>query len=148
MGLFSTTTHHHSHDNRTVFPNKIEVTEKRAPTDESLRLVQEMEDKVKATMLAKLTIQSNVVSAVAIVYYKALPYDKTTYHIKFNLNGKDYKIEHDIDNWQWNVELRDMWGGFGNQAVFKLFHKTLSEIIAIELMKQSPDFMNELGKNQ
>lgn len=35
---------YHTHDNRTIFPNTININEHRAPTDESVKILQEMEN--------------------------------------------------------------------------------------------------------
>lgn len=42
-------------DNRTVFPSSIEITEKRAPTDDSVRLLNEMQDKAVFNIICKIS---------------------------------------------------------------------------------------------
>ena len=46
-------------DNRTIFPGTIEVTEKRAPTDESVRLLNEMQDKAASNIICKVSNEKN-----------------------------------------------------------------------------------------
>ena len=41
-------------DNRTVFPSTLEITEKRAPTDDSVRLLNEMQDKAVSNIICKI----------------------------------------------------------------------------------------------
>jgi hypothetical protein len=46
-------------DNRTIFPNTIEVIEKRAPTDDSVRLLNEMHDKAVSNIICKISNDRN-----------------------------------------------------------------------------------------
>lgn len=43
------------YDNRTIFPNTVEITEKRAPTDDSVRLLNEMQDKAVSNIICKIS---------------------------------------------------------------------------------------------
>lgn len=43
------------YDNRTIFPNTIEITEKRAPTDDSVKLLNEMQDKAVSNIICKIS---------------------------------------------------------------------------------------------
>lgn len=43
------------YDNRTIFPNTIEITEKRASTDDSVRLLNEMQDKAVSNIICKIS---------------------------------------------------------------------------------------------
>ena len=66
---------------------------------------------------------------------------KINFHIRFELNGHEYNIKDSIDKFEWSREISNSYMKLGNEHIFKIFHKYLSEIIAKELMMQSPDFM-------
>lgn len=46
-------------DNRTIFPSSIEITEKRAPTDDSVRLLNEMQDKAVSNIICKVSNETD-----------------------------------------------------------------------------------------
>ena len=48
-----------NYDQRTIFPDKIEVIEKRAPTDESVRLLNEMQEEATNNILCKISNERN-----------------------------------------------------------------------------------------
>lgn len=98
MGLFSTT-HVHRHETVDSGPSKIEVTEKKAPTDESVRLLNEMQEKAVQNIIDTVHLTNNVVDGVAIAYSNShrSGIDQTEYQIKFKLNGRDIFIKNTIN---------------------------------------------------
>lgn len=124
----------------------VDVNVKRAPTDESISLLNEFTKKAKDNIIHTVHIQENYLKAIAIYYKDEILSNRTHFHLKFNLNGKEYLIEDSVDNWEWrNIELKK-WNGLGNEVIFKALHKKFSEIIAEELMKNCPDFIDEVLK--
>lgn len=138
MGLFSTT-HHHT---KTVsVPYEKNITINRAPTDKSVQLLNEMQEKAQQNIIATIKIEQNFLRAVAIYFQDEIIKDRVIYHIKFELNGKEYQIKDYVDNFEWRKEISESYMGLGNEVIFKALHKKFSEMIAMELMKQSTDFL-------
>ena len=85
---------YHHHDDSVKFPSEIKITEKRAPTDESVKLLKEMESKALDNLILKVSeTRSNRFSfEVFFTRYADFNsfYSKGCMIIKFNCNGKDY----------------------------------------------------------
>lgn len=67
------------------------VTEKRAPTDESIRLLREMENKAKEEVIKSISLPSNEFSGVVHLMRDHLSC-QTNVVVLFKLNGKDHKV--------------------------------------------------------
>lgn len=65
---------------------KISVEEKRAPTDVSIQLLREMEDKARKEVIGSLTIQGNNFSAVVFECWDPIFFNKI-YRVVLELNG-------------------------------------------------------------
>ena len=144
MGLFSTTHHHHTKTVSVPYEKNVTVYEHKAPTDKSLELLNEMQKKAQRNIITTIKIEENFLKAVAIYYRDEMMMDRMTYHIRFELNGKEYKIEDYIDGFEWRQEMSKSYMGLGHETIFRALHKKFSEVIAYELMKQSPDFLRSV----
>jgi len=92
MGLFSTThIHQQRHTEYVPYTEKVEVTEKRAPTDLSVKLLNEFEEKAKANIIAKVHLNNSFIDGVVVVYRNDIIHDRFEYGLKFKLNGKEIK---------------------------------------------------------
>lgn len=79
--------HHHSHSHRT------EVVEKRAPTDESVRLLAEMEAAARARVLQSIRLRDCPMDAVLQI--EQLPEkDEMLCRIVAKLGGRQLVVEH------------------------------------------------------
>ena len=77
-----------------AFPYEKTVHEHRAPTDDSVKLLREMESELKANLLTKFTM-NNPFQAIAYVHRSELSFGYTvTWGIK--LNGKEFNGEYII----------------------------------------------------
>lgn len=148
MGLLSTTKHYHSKTEYVPYCKEVNITENKAPTDESVRLLNEMEEKARQNIIATIKIDENFLKAIVIYYRDEMITNRMIYHIKFELNGKEHKIEDFIDNFEWRQEFSKSYMGLGNETIFRLLHKKFSEMVAMELMRQSPDFLNLIAGGQ
>ena len=145
MGLFSTTHHHHTKTVSVPYEKNVTVHEHKAPTDKSVELLNEMQEKAQRNIITTIKIEENFLKAVVIYYRDEMVMDRMTYHIRFELNGKEYMIEDHIDNFEWRQEMSKSYMGLGNEVIFRALHKKFSEMVANELMKQSPDFLRSLA---
>lgn len=71
------------------------IVEKKAPTDESIRLLNEFEEKARANIIAKVVVDDNTINGVAIAYTRpyATASDTGEIHFKFKINGKEYTFK-------------------------------------------------------
>lgn len=79
------------------YPQEINVTHKHAPTDESVKLLKEFEEKAELKLIKSFQCKFNELYASVFIFREYL---NTIINIKFNLNGKEYihKITvNDID---------------------------------------------------
>ena len=75
------------------------VTEKRAPTDESVRLLREMESKAKEEVIKSISLPSNEFSGVVHLMRDYLSC-QTKVVVLFKLNGKDHKVPISLDDFK------------------------------------------------
>lgn len=90
-------------DNRTVFPSSIEITEKRAPTDDSVRLLNEMQDKAVSNIICKITNDTDNAFKWEAYFINVVSVDFLQAGIlvlSLVVNGRKYekkvKVKHDL----------------------------------------------------
>lgn len=76
--------------------SKVEVIEKKAPTDESIRLLKEMEEKTIASVINSIKVANNSFNGI-VVHARKQSLDDSELWIKFKFNGKDCVIRQDVD---------------------------------------------------
>lgn len=86
------------------YPQEVNVTEKRAPTDESVKILMEMETRVRDRFVKAFIFEDNPFNG-AIVIYK----DPRTYRLcgdaVFKINGKEHRVEVEVDDFVVNNKL-------------------------------------------
>jgi hypothetical protein len=75
------------------------ITEKRAPTDESVRLLREMENKAKEEIIKSISLPSNEFSGVVHLMRDALSC-QIKIAILFTLNGKSHRVDVLLNDFQ------------------------------------------------
>lgn len=141
MGLLSTT-----HHRKEIVPyeKSVTVNEHRAPTDKSVELLNVFEEKARETIIYKAKIEQNHLKAIAVYYQDDIVSNRIHFHVKFELNGFETLISDFVDGFEWKSELSELYFGFGHLTIFKKVHKKLSEMITLNLMEKSPDFVGGL----
>ena len=85
---------YHHHDDSVKFPSEIKITEKRAPTDESVKLLKEMESKALDNLILKVSETRSNRFSFEVFFTRYADFNsfcsKGCMIIKFNCNGKDY----------------------------------------------------------
>ena len=150
MGLFSTEHHHHHRHTDTVsvpYEKTVTIKEHRAPTDISVALLNEFTEKARLNIINKVVIEQNHIKAVAIYYTDDIVGNRINFDVRFVLNGIETTISDHVDKYDWDNSLMSSYFGFGIKEIFEKVHKKLAEMIALDLMKQSPEFMEELKRN-
>jgi len=148
MGLFSTTHHHTTKTVGIPYEKTVTVNEHRAATDESIRMLNEMQEKAKDNIIHTIKIEENYLKAIAVYYHDPLIIDRLEFYLKFKLNGKEYCINDHINKMDWRKEALTGYTGLGHEYIFKVLHKKFSEMIAEELMSQSPEFLSSITKTR
>lgn len=118
-------THYHSGS------SKIEVTEKKAPTDESIRLYDEFLEKAKGQLVHSVVVDTNVLKGAVFCFKNNFMSFSYTCFIKFLLNGKEYKLEVTVD------PKKARWEADPKNELIKMLYKSISESIAQELIKEN-----------
>lgn len=97
MGLFSTS-HFHSSDNSTHirYPDTVNVHEHKAPTDESIRLMEEMHDKALKNIIAKVKVDDNLVKGECFLLNQPWNDNELKMIFKFKINGTEFNIEREF----------------------------------------------------
>jgi len=69
MGLLSSSYHSHSHDNSTHIksPDTVKVHEHKAPTDESIKLMEEAHNKAIENIIAKVKVEDKDGNEIYII---------------------------------------------------------------------------------
>lgn len=98
MFNFETVIPHHHHTSNTF------ITEKRAPTDDSVKLLVEFERAAKEKIVKAQELDNNVISAVVwhLNDYLSL---KKKFNILIKLNGETITIEHSVDPILTNAQI-------------------------------------------
>lgn len=105
-------------------PYEKTVVEKRAPTDDSIRLYDEIKEKAYNSILGTIEIRDNSLNVVAILYEDFLAYHKVCKY-RLKLNGKE--ITGEIRSSE--VDLQD------RQALLQEIVDKASRHIAVEILK-------------
>jgi hypothetical protein len=77
---------------QTVYENKT-VHEHRAPTDKSVELLKEFEEKAESKLVERIIIDNNIMGDI-LVFEDAMV---RSVRMRFKLNGRDYEIEDKQD---------------------------------------------------
>jgi hypothetical protein len=113
-------------------------------TEETLKLLNGMREKVISNIVETVIVQDNTVNAISIQFQDEIMAQRTVFYIKFALNGKTYTTKSHIDNSDWNDKVRSVSKEHGAKIVADLLIQTFSKAVAEELIKQSPNFYRSL----
>lgn len=118
----------YSYNNRTCpHSMNVSITEKRAPTDESLRLLKEMQEKTFKEVNNSIVLDNNVFKGIIYFHNDMLTFTKNL-KVVFDWNGK--RIIHDS---KIPVFIKD------DVEIVSLVVKELSETIAREILNNTID---------
>lgn len=127
----------HIYENKTQYVDRnVTVKEYRAPTDESVKLLNEMTDKALNNIVQNFNTSNNCLQMTGAVYMDERLQQKS-FLLKFTLNGKDHKLRVDVDGWECLTQ---------QQMVGKVYTK-VCEKLTEELMKPLLDELNRIGGN-
>ena len=84
------------HTHRTHVHNTTKVTEKRAPTDESVRLLKEMEQEARSKLIESIAVYGDNKFNCTLAIEDNIMSLKSTLIVKFILNGDSHTLEIDL----------------------------------------------------
>lgn len=113
------------------------VNEHRAPTDESIKILNEMQEKAKDNIIKSIKIEENYLKAVGIYTQQDSINRDLSYCLRFILNGKEYLIKDEIKGDDLNNILSEKFYALGHEGVYIKLHKVFSNAIAEHLLKNS-----------
>lgn len=140
--IYNSTTIHRGQD--TI---KVDVKEFKAPTDDSIRILSEMEEKMRNRVLAIVPVEDNVLKGSVIYYSDQMISNRILVHAKFTLNEKEYHVETAIDRWDIKSEILQS-PSFANhhQIIVRKLIMEFALQIAQEVLGQSKEFVAEFLK--
>lgn len=119
-------THHHG-------PRSVSVHstshEHRAPTDESVRLLKEMEAAALAKLLSVTRLESNTLKATWHVF-EDHPIDSAQAICRFELNGQEHKITVDLERARRHLQPEQLAYQIRDKVVEKLANILTAELFA------------------
>jgi tRNA(His) 5'-end guanylyltransferase len=87
----------YSIDNSYTSPSKINVTENKAPTDDSIRLMKEMEEKIIENIMDKIIVNDNSINIKAVIERDAMAWNNIV-RIAYTINGDKRTIQTTLEN--------------------------------------------------
>jgi hypothetical protein len=101
------------------------VDEKKAPTDESIRMLMEMEKKAFENLIGRFDVNDNILKGSVFVFRDVFT---QSYKIvsRFNLNGKEFRIENQIFESQ-----------FAQEDARKLLYENIAKEIFLKLISSA-----------
>lgn len=141
MGLLKTT-NIHLHETKSVpYVKTINQTthEHRAPTDKSVELLNEMQDKARKNIILQAVIDDNIFKGAVVVFYDELFTDSKIFHCRFTLNGVEYTFEEKIKRRDWQDQI-------SGEDLVKLLFERFSKAIAKQLIMESENILKQIIK--
>jgi hypothetical protein len=128
--MFDTTKIIHSHQ---YGPSNINVTEKRAPTDESVRLLKDMEKAARDKVIASIELDSNLVKGRVYVM-KDYMSGKNNFAVLMDINGKRVEIKVSTNEYDSpDAQLHEVYQEIGKQIALEVmpavFDSTRKELL-------------------
>ncbi|MDV3537915.1 hypothetical protein CMU94_02110 [Elizabethkingia anophelis] len=121
-----------SHYNTNIYHKQGDVTvnEYKAPTDESIRILNEFEKKAKENIVNKLNVKISTVDTVHIGFSNDPSLYGINHFVKFNLNSEEHKLKYHVDYEEYDNKL--LFGIPKNVAELLIEH--MSKAIAKEIL--------------
>lgn len=117
--------HHHYHN--------VNITEKRAPTDESVRLLKELEKAAVDRMIGSFELPSNTIRSRVAVRRDLMGW-KNQFLILTEINGKKYemRVETEVDSDR-RATIDELYKGLSEQLAQVIMPDVFDEAIAQHL---------------
>jgi hypothetical protein len=107
--------------------NTTTITEKRAPTDDSVKLLREMEEAAEKKMLGAIRLDTNTMSGIVVERMRQALTADSDLLVLFDLNGKRHKHV---------IQMRESSFLLDKRSAFEQLAKSLAEEIVNQLVEQ------------
>jgi hypothetical protein len=107
--------------------SKVDITEKKAPTDESLKLLKEMEEKTLNRIVDRHLVNGNGLEIIGITLENHAWRDEVDYVYGFRLNGRLYSGKIQVGK----ATL------YSKEEVIEKVYQNLSQVIASKLIEKT-----------
>jgi len=105
------------------------VHEHRAPTDKSVELLNEFQEKAASNLHSKYLVD-NVLNAQIFVYTPSMMEFKMKLFFSFKLNGKNYEFEDSMDMHKFKMMTHK---GTLDMEIYRRLYQNMAQTIAAEL---------------
>jgi len=109
-------------------PGHITVHQHRAPTDESVRLLKEFQDKAVNELYNAVTLDTNTFKAKWVYHWNPMSFGQKATCL-FDLNGERHRLEIDLPDYC-NTDKEHV------QQIMEAVQKEVARILSIELFMQ------------
>jgi hypothetical protein len=127
MSLFSKTTI--IQQEAVPYCKSVDIHEHKAPTDESIKLLNEMQEKVMNNIMATFRVEDNTLNAAVIYLFQGTGFDRLDYRVKFTFNGKEYLLNGEIPRRNFVPSHK-----YGSNEVYEALAKSLVILIAEKVL--------------
>ena len=131
-------------DNRTIMPGIVEVTEKRAPTDESVKLLNEMQDKAASNIVCKISNNTDNSFKWEAYFMNVISCDFDQAGIlvlNISVNGKRYEKKIKVKSGLMNrLGFGDFLYSEANTEVQRFLFLQISLVLGSILLEDSENF--------
>lgn len=131
--------HYHEHK------SKIEVTENKAPTDESIRIFKELEEKAKKSVLDSYKCENNVFKCTAVwlqsgvvMHSRVSATDIVEFNARFSINGREYRVSKEITGEEYFAFKRTIGLEDKYQLIMKYIGDEVSKVVTMLIMSNFP----------
>ena len=152
MALFEKHIHHETKGGgRTQINANVKVKEKRAPTDESVRLLNEMQEKARENILATIKVDDNKLKAIGIFFQEertlGLSHGSVILLMRFTLNEIEYTVKRDFSNDEYRKILLAAEECGGHSKWFQGFLSSMmAKAISEQLFEGQTLFLHEVNE--
>jgi hypothetical protein len=128
--------------NYVPYEKSVNITEKKAPTDESIRLYGELQEKAFKSIIDTFKLNNNIVNGVVIAAQDQYPFiSNIIFLAKFKVNGIEYKTKTEICKSEY-LRLAKF---ERKRKIAEFLIKSISEVITFEMLKSvEKDITTEL----
>ncbi len=118
------------------YEKSVTVTEKRATTDESVKLLNEFQEKAKQNLVDQIKIEDNTLNGVVLFFKQDIVHDKVQWFGKFSLNGKEHKLQGELPfGFNEKISFHLQWNLLNIPDLREVFVAEIAKALMIELMK-------------
>ena len=115
------------------YAKTVNITEKRAPTDESVELLKEFEEKALDKLLSAERIEFINLTGMVYFFQNHTMSDEIDYYFIFNLNGNEIRIKQKCYHREYE-RFKLALKGFPQGNIIEDMYKSLSQAIALSLL--------------